>query len=219
MNSLHQEISALVPMPRLLEALRIEANERTRRGPCPIHGGSNTSAFSWRDDGRWHCFSCGRGGDRIALVRAAKNYSFREAVELLARLAGVEFRAGHATRMSPRKRAKAERQRETREQAAWRISDEISRLRRYYTDALHRTERLQTRIGEQSLQAASEAEREAAWERLARLIPAGTFFFAAWNFIWDAKAEAMVRFALSTPAERRRFILEGDAREDSEAAA
>jgi hypothetical protein len=34
---------------------------------------------------------------------------------------------------------------------------------------------------------------------------------AAWNFIWDAESHTLARFALATPAERRQFILEGDA--------
>jgi hypothetical protein len=55
-----------------------------------LHGGNNASAFSWRDNGRWHCFSCGAGGDRIALVQAAKQCSFSKAVEFLSALAGVE---------------------------------------------------------------------------------------------------------------------------------
>jgi hypothetical protein len=46
------------------------------------------------------------------------------------------------------------------EEAAWRIADEIAVVRRYYTDALHRTERLQKRIGEQLLTTYTEATRD-----------------------------------------------------------
>ena len=78
-----RQIAALVAMPRLLAELGFAVNERTRRAPCLLHSGSNPTAFAWREDGRWHCFSCGEGGDRIALVRAARRCSFREAVEFL----------------------------------------------------------------------------------------------------------------------------------------
>ena len=93
-----REVAALVPMFRLLEALGFDVNERTRRAPCVLHGGSNRSAFSWTEKGLWKCHSCGQGGDRIALVRAVRKCSFRDAVELLAALAGAEFCASRASR-------------------------------------------------------------------------------------------------------------------------
>lgn len=91
------QIAALVPMAGLLQALGFTVSTHTRRCACILHGGSNPSAFAWRDDGRWFCHSCGVGGDKISLVRAVKNCQFREAVEFLAVLAGVEF---HGSRMA-----------------------------------------------------------------------------------------------------------------------
>ncbi|MGH9771882.1 MAG: CHC2 zinc finger domain-containing protein [Candidatus Acidiferrales bacterium] len=206
-----REIAALVAMPRLLESLGFTVNERTHRNPCLItshmHSSSNASVFSWRDDGRWHCFSRSEGGDRIALVIAVTKTSFREAVEYLAALAGVEY---HRRRVSPREIARRQKQRERAERAAWRISDEVGRLRRYYTGGLHRAERLQARIGDGVLRADAEMARDAAWGRLARLAPVSTFFFASWNFVSDAKPNMLARFALASPAERRQFILEED---------
>jgi hypothetical protein len=198
-----RQIAALVAMPRLLTALGCEANERRRRGPCPVHGGRNPSAFSWREDGRWHCFSCGAGGDRIALVRAARQCSFREAVEVLAGLAGVEFRP---RRVSRREIAEIHQRRARAELAAWRISDETGRLHRYYTDAMQRAERLQRRVGDELLRAPTEGARDTVWARLAHIAPICTFFFAGWNFIRDANSEALVCFALASPSERRRLI-------------
>jgi hypothetical protein len=84
-----REIATLVPMARLIVELGFEVNERTRRAPCPLHSGSNPTSFSWTDSGLWKCQSCGAGGDRIALVRAVKQCSFRDAVGYLAELAGV----------------------------------------------------------------------------------------------------------------------------------
>jgi hypothetical protein len=122
----------------------------------------------------------------------------------LAALAGVKFRP---TRLSRRETTEGLRRREQTEQTAWQIADETARLRRYYTDALHRAERLQERIGNEILRSSSEATRETAWGRLARIVPAHTFYFAAWNFVWDAKPDTIVRFVLAPSAERRRFIL------------
>jgi phage/plasmid primase-like uncharacterized protein len=199
-----REIAALVPPARLLSALGFEVIERTRRCACILHGGSNRTAFSWTEAGLWKCYSCGAGGDRIGLVKAVRQCSFREAVEFLAALAGVEFRS---RRVSPQEIAETRQRRERAEHAAWHIADETGRLRRYYTDAMHRVERLQGRIGNEIQRSATEAAREAAWERLARLIAVRTFFFNGWNFIWDSNPEALVCFALASPTERRRLIL------------
>ena len=111
-----REVAALVVMPRLLAALGFEANERTRRGPCPLHGGRNPSAFAWREDGRWRCFACGACGDRIALVRAVRRCSFSEAIRFIAILAGVECehlfisreRIQHQKRIGEREAAEAD---------------------------------------------------------------------------------------------------------------
>jgi len=86
-------VAELVPMSELLGALGFTVSTRTRRCPCILHGGSNPSAFSWRDDGRWYCHSCGAGGDRIALVRGVRQCGFHDAVRLLAELASAEQRA------------------------------------------------------------------------------------------------------------------------------
>lgn len=203
-----RQVAGLVRMPRLLERLGFEANERTRRSACVLHGGSNRFAFSWTDAGLWHCHSCGAGGDRIALVRAVKQCGFRKAVEFLAQLAGVEFLPRHFSRQQVRHR---ERERDRAERAAWRIIDEVGRLRRYYTDGLHRVERLQQRTGHELLCASNWEAKESCWETLARLAPICTYFLAAWRFISDATPDLLARFALARSVERRRVVLEGGA--------
>lgn len=84
-----RQIAELVPMPELLREFGTEGNERTGRARCPIHGGPNPTAFKWTQDGRWYCYRCGVGGDRIDLVRRVRGCGFREAVDFLAALAGV----------------------------------------------------------------------------------------------------------------------------------
>jgi hypothetical protein len=202
-----REIATLVPMASLLGSLGFIVNERTRRAPCLLHAGHNYSAFSWTEGGLWRCHSCGRGGDRIALVRAAKGYSFRDAVMYLAALAGVKFCAPRLSRQEISRRLML---RQRAEHAAWGIADQIGRLRCYYLDGLHRAERLQVHIGDELLGASTDIASEAVWERLSRLGVACTFFFAAWNFILDATPDLLVHFALASPGARRRFILEGE---------
>lgn len=195
-----REIAALVEMPRLLGALGFCVNERTRRGPCSIlthaHSGSNPSVFSWRDDGCWYCFSRSAGGDRIALVREVRQCSFREAIEFLAALAGVEYRPG---RISAAEIRRANGARERAERNAWFIHDEIIRLRDYYAGGLRRTERLQAQVG--------RLGGCGMWDTLLRLAPVSTFFLVAFIHVNKLDSAALVRFALMSPAARRLQIL------------
>ena len=54
-------------------------------GACPIHGSKkNTTCFSFDDDGRFNCFSCGaKGKGAIDLVKAVRQCGFQEAVTFL----------------------------------------------------------------------------------------------------------------------------------------
>jgi phage/plasmid primase-like uncharacterized protein len=204
MSANAREIAALVPMPRLLEALGFRVNEKTRRGPCLLHGGKNPTAFAWREDGRWCCYSCGAGGNHFTLIRAVRNCSFPDAVGYLAGLAGVEYLPGKQSR--PEFEAAAQR-RERAARAAWRVRDEVVRLRGYYANALHRIERLQRRVGHELLTAECEATRMRGWHYLARLAPAATFFLAAFCYLKSADSATLARFALASTADRRTAIL------------
>lgn len=86
-----KDVAALVPMPDLLDTLGIQINTRSRRALCPLHGGTNISAFSWRDDGAWFCFSCGKGGDKFTLVQEIRKCNFMEALRFLAAMAGIKL--------------------------------------------------------------------------------------------------------------------------------
>jgi hypothetical protein len=91
-------MARLAPMARLLEALGFDVNKRTRRCACLLYGGSNPSAFSWAESGIWYCYSCGAGGNRIALVRAVRRCHSRGALEFLALLADVTLGRRRASR-------------------------------------------------------------------------------------------------------------------------
>ena len=86
-----RDIAALVPMPELLDTLSIRVNTRIRRAPCLLHNGTNVTAFSWTEDGRWYCFNCARGGDKLSLIQAVRRCSFLDALRFLAALAGVDW--------------------------------------------------------------------------------------------------------------------------------
>jgi len=60
-------------------------------GKCPLHGAkNNATSFSYHQDGRFNCFSCGRKGrGAIDFVMAYRSVGFQEAVEELKRFNGA----------------------------------------------------------------------------------------------------------------------------------
>lgn len=68
---------------------------------CPFHGGGNerTPSFAINDkEGFYHCFGCNESGDMFTFVEKMDHVSFSEAVEILAKKAGVvlETKTGKA---------------------------------------------------------------------------------------------------------------------------
>ena len=62
------------------------------KGLCPFHSERTPSFVVFPNTGTWHCFgACGTGGDVISFVMRKENLDFREAVELLAKQAGIEL--------------------------------------------------------------------------------------------------------------------------------
>ena len=61
-------------------------------GLCPFHE-ERTPSFSVNSEqGLYHCFGCGEGGDAISFVRETEQLDFAEAVELLAERFNVELK-------------------------------------------------------------------------------------------------------------------------------
>jgi DNA primase len=86
---------------------RVRLNKRGREhtGLCPFHN-EKTPSFTVSDDkGFFHCFGCGAHGDVVGFVMRSEGLPFPEAVERLAREAGLEVPVS-----SPEERRKAEKQ-------------------------------------------------------------------------------------------------------------
>ncbi|MGO1401446.1 MAG: DNA primase [Flaviflexus sp.] len=68
------------------------AGTGSMKGLCPFHD-EKTPSFHVRPHvGRWHCFGCGEGGDVFSFVERIEHIPFIEAVQFLARKAGIELR-------------------------------------------------------------------------------------------------------------------------------
>ncbi len=93
LDSIRQRINLV----HILEnrGLRLRKVGKSWRTSCPFHQGDNPDALAvWRDpDGQEHfrCFACGAGGDVFTAVQALDRLDFRQAVEGLASVAGVDL--------------------------------------------------------------------------------------------------------------------------------
>ncbi len=62
------------------------------KGLCPFHTERTPSFVVFPNTGTWHCFgACGMGGDIFNFLEKKENLEFREALEILAREAGVQL--------------------------------------------------------------------------------------------------------------------------------
>src|SRR6476620_7771804 len=66
---------------------------RSYKGLCPFHQEKTPSFIVFPDSQNFHCFGCGRGGDVFSFYMGVENAEFREALQELARRAGVTLEA------------------------------------------------------------------------------------------------------------------------------
>ena len=68
------------------------------KGLCPFHPDKNPSFVVNPDRNTFYCFGCGVGGDIYSFFMKFHNLSFPQAMEELARRAGIELRKRHRRR-------------------------------------------------------------------------------------------------------------------------
>ncbi len=205
-----KDVAALVRMPDLLDSLGIQVNARTRRASCLLHNGSNPSAFSWRDDGVWFCFTCGKGGDKLTLVQAVRRCSFLYALHFLAALAGVEWAALNT--------AEVRRQLTEAKRKAGRVKSATKKLQSLERDLLQTAReevlslhKLRRNAGARLTAMARGAmprflgESEVAWSALALVAGQELRAVARYTFLAFASPADRSHFALN-PCERERMV-------------
>ncbi|HEV2107053.1 MAG TPA: DNA primase [Thermomicrobiales bacterium] len=80
---------------------------RSYKGLCPFHQEKTPSFVVFPDSGNFHCFGCGRGGDAFTFYMDVEHVDFREALQELARRAGVEL--AHVPTAAPEEDARRRR--------------------------------------------------------------------------------------------------------------
>ncbi|PIE54193.1 MAG: DNA primase [Dethiosulfovibrio peptidovorans] len=75
------------------EYVRLTKSGKNYKGLCPFHDERTPSFHVSQERQSWHCFGCGKGGDLFSFVMEREGVSFPEALELLARRAGVSLEA------------------------------------------------------------------------------------------------------------------------------
>lgn len=74
------------------ESLPLKAAGSNWKGKCPFHNEKTPSFMVSRERGSWHCFGCGKGGDIFTFIQEQEGLDFPEALQLLAKRAGVQLR-------------------------------------------------------------------------------------------------------------------------------
>lgn len=72
------------------------------KGLCPFHDEKSPSFIVTPENGTWHCFGCGEGGDAIDFIQRREGEGFRWAVEFLAQRLGIMLRYEDNGKPAPR---------------------------------------------------------------------------------------------------------------------
>ncbi len=80
---------------------------KTYKACCPFHQEKTPSFTCSSEKGLFYCFGCQEGGDIIAFLMKIENLSFREAIEKLADLAGIEYEPVQQLSAEEQRRANA----------------------------------------------------------------------------------------------------------------
>ena len=73
------------------EYVQLKRSGRNFKGLSPFTGEKTPSFYVSPDKHIWHDFSSGRGGDVFSFVMEVEGMDFRQALELLARRAGIDL--------------------------------------------------------------------------------------------------------------------------------
>ena len=73
--------------------VQLKKTGRNFKGLCPFHQEKTPSFIVFPESGNFKCFGCGKGGDAFTFYKEVERVEFREALEELARRAGIELKS------------------------------------------------------------------------------------------------------------------------------
>ena len=82
------------------EKVALERTGKSYKGKCPFHQEKTPSFHVYPDNGSYYCYGCGAKGSVFKFVQETRNATFPEAVEELARMAGMKLPKGGPSRVS-----------------------------------------------------------------------------------------------------------------------
>jgi DNA primase len=93
--SVTDEVKARIDIVDLISRYTpLKRSGNSYKGLCPFHSERTPSFIVFPNNGSWRCFgACGVGGDVFSFVMRKENVDFREALQLLAREAGIDLEA------------------------------------------------------------------------------------------------------------------------------
>lgn len=87
-----EEVLARTDLPALIGGyVTLKRAGSNQTGSCPFHSERTPSFTVFSASNSFYCFGCGAGGDAITFVRRIENLEYEDAVEFLARRAGIRI--------------------------------------------------------------------------------------------------------------------------------
>jgi DNA primase len=109
-----------VSVADLLSANGVRLPARGTRVKCPFCEGSS-QCFSYNEaKGCWHCFRCGEGGGKVRLIARLHNCTPKQALEWIAKLAGIELQKWNKLDQQKHAAAMQQAEKQGRHLVAWR---------------------------------------------------------------------------------------------------
>ena len=99
-NLINQIQSSLDILDIVREKVKLRRAGRSYMGLCPFHNEKTPSFHVYPDTQSYYCFGCHNGGNIFSFVMKSEGLDFKQALELLARRAGIEITYSNSKRRS-----------------------------------------------------------------------------------------------------------------------